>query len=315
MSKLFLIKNPHTFQGEKRLTKEKKYFEGWYYKTSSDDNTIAFIPGISITPNSRKAFIQIITNKDSYYIDYDIEEVEYRLDPFYFKIANNIFSKDQIHIDIKSDDTKIFGNISYSNIQTINTSCISPNIMGPFSYFPFMECNHAIICMKACANGKLKINNKKITFNDSIGYIEKDWGISFPQKYIWNQANDFENESASFMISIADIPFKIFTFQGFICILKIKDHEYKFTTYNGAKIIKYKVSDKQIDIEIKKGKHKLFISSAYNNTNNLIAPKEGKMQTKINESIEGFTKITLKKDEKVIFRDISKNCGLEIVTT
>ena len=63
MKKLYLIRNPELFQGEKYLTKRsnKNYFEGWYFKNSSNNNGISFIPGISISKNERKAFIQVIT--------------------------------------------------------------------------------------------------------------------------------------------------------------------------------------------------------------------------------------------------------------
>lgn len=50
--------------------------------------------------------------------------------------------------------------------------------MGPFSYIPFMECNHSILSMKSSANGLININDKEIKFNNGIGYIEKDWGYS-----------------------------------------------------------------------------------------------------------------------------------------
>lgn len=72
--------------------------------------------------------------------------------------------------------------------------------MGPFSYIPFMECNHAILSMKSKTNGQIKINNNKINFHNDIAYIEKDWGTSFPKSHIWCQANNFQNKTASFMI-------------------------------------------------------------------------------------------------------------------
>lgn len=79
--------------------------------------------------------------------------------------------------------------------------------MGPFSYVPFMECNHVILSMKNNANGHININDNMLNFDNGIGYIEKDWGCSFPKKYIWCQGNNFQNPTTSFMLSIADIPF------------------------------------------------------------------------------------------------------------
>ena len=184
MKKINLIKSPEFFQGKKYLKTNKNYFEGWYFKNTNEKEGISFIPGINITNKDKKAFIQVITNNESYFIDYNIKDFKYNDSPFYIKIGNNYFSKEKVKIDIKDKNLKINGTIKYSNSKNINKNLFSPNIMGPFSYLPFMECNHAILSMKCKANGKLFINNKKIIFNDNIGYIEKDWGCSFPKYYI-----------------------------------------------------------------------------------------------------------------------------------
>lgn len=185
--------------------------------------------------------------------------------------------------------------------------------MGPFSYIPFMECNHAILNMRNRADGEININNNKIIFDDDIGYIEKDWGCSFPKSYIWCQGNNFQNSNASFMLSIADIPFKVFHFKGIICDLIIDNKEFKFTTYNNAKIIKYDVNNSSLNIILKKGNYYLNISSKYNAGLKLFAPVKGKMEKNIFESISTSINVTLKKNNVVIFSDTSKNCGLEIV--
>ena len=44
------------------------------------------------------------------------------------------------------------------------------------------------------------------------------------------------------MISIADIPFKVFSFKGIICVLIIDNQEFKFTTYNNTKLITYDIA-------------------------------------------------------------------------
>ena len=46
--------------------------------------------------------------------------------------------------------------------------------MGPFSYIPFMECNHAIISMQNTINGYININDNLINFNNNKGYIENN---------------------------------------------------------------------------------------------------------------------------------------------
>lgn len=315
MKKLLLIKNPSVFQGEKYLSKNKNYFEGWYFKNTNNKIGISFIPGININKNEKKAFIQVITTNSSYFINYNIDEFKFSSHPFYIKIGNNFFSKDNIHIDINDDtqDLIICGDIRYCNNKNINTNLLSPNIMGPFCYIPFMECNHAILSMKSTANGFIDINNNKIVFDDDIGYIEKDWGCSFPKSYIWCQGNDFQNNDASFMISVADIPFKIFRFRGFICSLIINNKEYRFTTYNNCKIIEYDLNSNLLNITLQKGHYQLNIKSRYDSGLKLAAPVKGKMEKDIFESISAIITVTLKKNDEIIFSDTSTNCGLEIV--
>ena len=48
MNKMFLMKNPDLFQGEKNLNTNKNYFEGWYFKNTNNIESISFIPGINI---------------------------------------------------------------------------------------------------------------------------------------------------------------------------------------------------------------------------------------------------------------------------
>lgn len=315
MKKLFLIENPELFQGAKKLKKKKCYFEGWYFKNNGKENSISFIPGINITSKAQYAFIQVITNDSSYYIDYNINDFSFNHKPFYIKIGNNIFSKDNLHIEIndKSQNLVINGNITYSNHKNISTNWLNPNIMGPFSFVPFMECNHAVISMKNTINGEININDKIIHFQDDIGYIEKDWGCSFPKSYIWCQGNNFENKNVSFMLSIATIPFKIFQFNGLICSLIVDNKEYRFATYNGAKIVKYDIQNNYLNITLKKRDYYLDIYATYDNTHKLLAPIKGNMTKDIFESISTLIKVTLKKKDKTIFSDTSTNCGLEIV--
>ena len=121
MNRLFLIKNPELFQGERILTKNKDYFEGWYFKNTNKENGISFIPGINIEKNKPKAFVQVITNDTSHFINYSINDFSYSHNPFIIKIGNNKFSKDGIHVDIKTEDTNIKGDIKYTNNKNIDT--------------------------------------------------------------------------------------------------------------------------------------------------------------------------------------------------
>ena len=314
MNRLFLMRNPPLFQGESYLNLHKNYFEGWYFKNSNQQEAISFIPGISIE-ETKKAFIQVITDETSYFINYSIQDFHFGVNPFFIQIGNNLFSENGIHIDITQKQLKlsIHGEIQYTNHKPIHTHFLSPNIMGPFSYVPFMECNHAILSMKQEATGFVEINHHSIAFQNDCGYIEKDWGTSFPQSYIWCQGNQFQNTSASFMLSIADIPFQFFHFKGIICVLMLEDKEYRFTTYNGTRLVKAKIEKDLFSITLQKGSYCLKVESKYDSGHKLSAPVKGKMEKNIMESISSSITVTLKKGNRLLFADTSHHCGLEIV--
>lgn len=99
---------------------------------------------------------------------------------------------------------------------------------------------------------------------------------------------------------------------GIIATLIIGDKEFKFTTYNNAKLVEYKVDENSINITLKKNDYFLNIKSQYNEGLKLSAPVKGKMERDVFESISSTILVTLKKNSTLIFSDTSKNCGVEI---
>ena len=173
--------------------------------------------------------------------------------------------------------------------------------MGPFSYFSSMECNHAILSMKSNIDGSLHFNDNLINFNNGVAYIEKDWGISFPKSYIWCQSNEFLAFPANFMLSVAHISFGAINFTGIISDISFENKEYKFTTYYGAKLKKYDISNDSINIEIKQGNKLLTVSSLSENSNFLLAPSKGKMKKEILESISSKINVEIREKDKIVF--------------
>ena len=221
--------------------------------------------------------------------------------------------KEKIEININEENIKINGTIFLKEKENIMTSIVNPNIMGPFSYIPHMECNHAILSMQTLTNGEISIQDETLNFQNNNGYIEKDWGTSFPQNYIWLEGNQFQNKTTSFFLAIATIPYLCLKFKGLICVLIINHKEYRFATYNNTKIKELKHKKGKIYITLKKGKYTLKVEAKEKNTNNLKAPKHGKMNKEILESINSSIYIELKEKGKIIYKDKSNLCGLENV--
>ena len=284
---------------------KKGYFAGWYFKHQSKNYSISFIPGININKNGdRYAFIQVITENSSYNINYDFYDFSISKDKNTIKIKDNIFSLSGIIVNIKDENINIKGKLTYKDITKIKG-----NIMGPFSYFPFMECIHGVLSLNHSVEGNLKVNNEQIKFINAKGYIENDSGKSFPKNYLWLQSNYFMKKNASIMVSIADIPFLGFEFKGCIAIVYYEGKEYRLATYNGVKIISYN----EKGLIIKRGPYRLEVEIRSLSPQKLLAPNSGDMIRKIKENISCNANFKFYKNDKLIFDLDSNKTSFEYV--
>jgi hypothetical protein len=312
--------NKTLFQGSKKMH-HKNYFEGWYFKQVTKDKefVISFIPGMSTNVEDPHAFVQCIF-KDrigmmkSLYFRYPLETFKYEDDPFSVTIGNNIFKETGVTLDLVDTTYVISGSLTYSNLTPLRKRLIEPNIMGFFSYVPGLECNHDIISMSHEVMGQLSINEDDVIFDHGKGYIEKDWGTSFPEKYIWIQSNHFLLDDMSICCSIASFPVLKLPIQGFFCNLKHNGSEYRFATYNGSRIKAFGVNNKDYNIIIANKKYTLQLKGQLSSSESLVAPNNGKMSYTIKEGLSGIISVVLKSsDGKIIINEHSNHCGIEIV--
>lgn len=310
------ILNPEMFQGE---NKTKNYFEGWYYKIVDRDEThsFAFIPGIAFDENREgHSFIQIIDSIQYHteYFKFPFSSFEYSKEVLDVSIDGNNFKNNGLKVDLNNNKYSVKGSLDFINIEAFPKTLTRPGIMGPFSFVPFMECYHGVVNIHHEIKGGLSINDEFTDFTGGYGYIEKDWGKSFPKWWVWIQSNHFTEERVSMMFAIAKIPWLHRHFTGFISFLKIKDEMYTFATYTGGKVRKLEYTDGNIDIIVQDRKYELSITGTYDEGGVLKAPKNGLMERMISESISSMVKVTLKdKDGNIIFDDYGKNAGLEVV--
>jgi hypothetical protein len=120
--------------------------------------------------------------------------------------------------------------------------------MGPYACVPFMECYQGIISMDHVINGELVIDGERIDFTNGRGYMEKDWGRSFPSAYFWMQSNHFSEAGISLKCSVAKIPWMRGSFVGFIAGVWLKDRLIRFTTYNQSKLRKSYADERNVEI-------------------------------------------------------------------
>ncbi len=309
---------PENYHG---FGKKRNFFEGWYYKliTKNRDFSLAIIPGISYSKNGKNShsFIQFYNGKKlkADYFYYDVQDFLCSKKIFELKIKNSIFKKDYLKLDINDKQNSISGELFFENLNGWPISFLSPNIMGCYGLLGFMECYYHVLSFKNEIKGFLYINGEKIDFNNGYGYIEKNWGKSFPSAWVWLQANQFENyPDSGFMFSVARIPFLNMKFNGFVGGLFYKATLYPFATYNGANIKELDIQENSVKIQIISKKYILNIKAERKDGFYLPYPTNSGMNGKISESLNStiFVEIIERENNNILFKDKSIFSGLEI---
>ncbi len=309
------IFTPLTFQGN---LNKNKYFEGWYFKHVSKNrkHVLSFIPGIALTETDKHAFIQIIDgiSGKTWNITYPLSEFSSSKKVFKIKVGDSVFTETGIELNIQSEEITVQGKIQFTNLIKYPTTLLSPGIMGWYSFVPFMECKHGIGSVSHNLNGDITINNKSINFSSGTGYIEKDWGTSFPESWIWLHCNTFDQGRNSFTFSVAKIPWLGNFFIGHICFLYLDGIFYLFATYNNSKIANLKFADKKLEFKLTNKNHYLKVTATQKQSGNLKAPVTGEMNRIIKESINSEVHIELFRNSGELIGQLKgERAGLEVI--
>ncbi|MCK5730921.1 MAG: hypothetical protein KAH68_07595 [Draconibacterium sp.] len=309
------IFTPLVFQGN---LNKKKYFEGWYFKHVSNnrEHVLSFIPGIALTKADKHAFIQIIDgiSGKTWNINYPLSEFSSSKNEFEIKVGKSVFTETGIELNIESDEITVKGKIQFANLTKYPATLFSPGIMGWYSFVPFMECKHGIGSVSHSLRGAITINNKNVNFSEGTGYIEKDWGTSFPESWIWLHCNTFNKGRNSFTFSVAKIPWLGNFFVGHICFLYFDDKFYLFATYNNSKIVNLKFANKKLEFELRNKNYHLKVTAVQKQSGNLKAPVIGEMNRIIKESVNSEIQIELFENSgELIGKLKGERAGLEVI--
>jgi hypothetical protein len=295
--------------------KTRRYFEGWYLKIvdKTEKYAFAFIPGISMSPDgTAHAFIQVLDGKQctSAYHRFSSEDFLPSEYDFNLQLADNQFSTQFLTLNLPN----IVGQLQFQQTIPWTKMLGAPGIMGWFSFVPFMECYHGVVSMNHTLIGSLEINGEMVDFSGGRGYIEKDWGISFPRGWIWLQTNHFNNDlnaPISLIASVAHIPFLGMHFIGYIVGFWFKGKLHRFATYTGAKM-KAQLIDNQVSLSFKDSQYQLDINATKAGTGNLISPIQGEMTGKVSESLQAIIHIRFFERGTLVFEGDGRNAGLEV---
>ncbi|MFK7936140.1 MAG: tocopherol cyclase family protein [Saprospiraceae bacterium] len=293
--------------------KTHNYFEGWYFKIVDPTEQYAFalIPGISLGKDgTQHAFIQSLDGKQrrTAYHEFTAAEFQPAADRFALQLGNNFFSVNRMKLDLP----ELKGEVAFSNLHPWPKMLGAPGIMGWYSFVPFMQCYHGVVSVDHNISGSLEVNGKTVSFDGGKGYIEKDWGRSFPSSWIWMQTNHFgQDMPISLMASVARIPWLGNHFVGYIVGFLYKNKIHRFATYTGAKM-KAEIVNDQVKLSFKDSRYRLEITAERTDGGNLISPIDGNMVGKVNESLQSEIYVTFYERESLIFEGTGRNAGMEV---
>lgn len=308
------LNNPQdAFKLQGRLN-NPNYFEGWYYKHVHEDSqkSISFIFGFSTHQKNPHSFIQVIETDPlkTHYFSFPLESFQKEGDGY--RIEEAFFSKEKLILNLEKEAFKCKVNLDYHQSIALKASLYAPSIMGPFAYLNGMECNHGIVSMKHQITGHIMMNGIDLHFKEDSGYIEKDWGRSFPKRYIWLQGNHFKDPNDYFMLSVAEIPFGILDFEGIIGEFNLAGKSYRIATYYGAKRTSLQSQDTTLSLRIQQARYRFEIDAEVKEKGSLVSPLMGEMKAIIKEGLGGTVCLKVYERNKIIFESCSKNCGIEV---
>ncbi|MFK8102166.1 MAG: tocopherol cyclase family protein [Saprospiraceae bacterium] len=295
--------------------RRKRFFEGWYYKivNEKEDRAFAFIPGIAMDEQGKQqAFVQVLDGKKmkAAYHEFAAKDFVPEAGKFELSIGANYFSRRTLRLALPD----VWGELNFIGQVPWSSSWYSPGIMGPFSFVPFMQCYHGILSMDHQIEGQLTIEGVEIDFTGGRGYLEKDWGHSFPSAYIWMQSNHFKTPGISLKASVAKIPWMGTSFVGFIAGIWLQDRLIEFTTYNFTRLRRSFADQEEVVLHLENRHYRLQIRADREAATQLASPIIGFMEGRVEESMTAKLEVELfdKKTKQLILQDVGRNAGLEV---
>ena len=297
-----------------------RYFEGWYFKCVDAARTcpIALIPGVSFDAagGSSHAFVQVVRpGGATTYLEYPIADFSFDARRFEIAVGPNSFSASGMALDFSGDGLELHGSVGFGPLCPWPVTFGNPGIMGWYRFVPRMECYHAVCSLDHDLTGALVVDGVQVDFGGGRGYIEKDWGRSFPSSWVWAQSNHFDEVGTSVTLSVARIPWMGGSFVGFIGGVLIGEDLYRFTTYTGARLTAFSSWPGGAKMTLEDRTHRLEAEVDSADPAPLKAPVHGRMVARADESLDAQIRVKLTRlsDGEVLLDDCGLHAGVEVM--
>jgi hypothetical protein len=185
--------------------------------------------------------------------------------------------------------------------------------MGWNRSVPFMETYHGVLGLDHTVDGELAIDGVALGFDGGRGYVEKDWGRSFPSAWVWAQSNHFGQPGTSVTISVARIPWLGGSFVGYIVGLLHDGVLYEFTTYDGARMQAFSITDGQACMTLARADLTLDLTIDGAHPGKLRSPVLGAMEGTVWESLDARIGVRLMRGRSIVFEGRGLHAGVELM--
>lgn len=295
---------PEAFQGRYG---RKRYFEGWYFKFAFPSHSFAVIPGVSLSADDPHAFVQVIRSdvRAAGYTRYPVSEFSAQTKPFVLRVGPNQFSLECVEVHLPGLDATL----ELDGVVRWPASALSPNSMGWYAFWPFMECSHLVLVLDATAEGVVNGRNVRGRI-----YVEKDFGRSFPDAWVWFQSNSFESRGLSVTCSIGRVPLLGRGFRGVMAGVLLDGTVHRWTTYTGARVEELVAHEGGVELCLSRGtdasqRLELRVDKAAGSE--LRSPIFGRMDGRIEETLDAQVELRLSTAGTTIFKGTGRHTGFE----
>jgi hypothetical protein len=307
--------HPSRYQGS---ATRAGHFEGWYFKVvdAPGAEALAIIPGVAVDRAGRHPFVQVMRgNGWSHWFDLPEGSFSAAKDRFEIRVDACRFGDREVVLDLDDGAARVRGSLALGEPVPWPVRPLSPGIMGPFRFVPFMECYHGVLSLDHSVDGTLEIDGEALAFDGGRGYTEKDWGRSFPSAWVWVQSNDFGRTGVSLTASIARIPWLGSSFVGSIVGLLVDGRLYRFATYTGARLVSLSHPPGGVDFVLHDRHHRIEASACGAVPGVLRSPLLGRMVGQVEESLRGTVAVRLtdRASGHVVFAGEGRHSGIELM--
>jgi hypothetical protein len=311
---------PALYQGGRT---RRRYFEGWYFKCvdAGEEHPVAVIPGVSYAADGSRAqaFVQLIRRGGhTRFFEYAAADFSFAArPPFRVAVGPNTFAADGMTLDLHDAQGAVSGHVGFGPWRGWPVRPFSPGIMGWYRFVPRMECYHGVLSLDHSLHGALSVDGDTLDFGGGCGYVEKDWGTSFPSSWVWMQSNTFGTPEISLTCSVARIPWVTGAFVGHIAGLLHGGRLYRFATYTGAKLAGVETWDGGAHVVLRDARKELELRAEGGAAGDLKAPVLGAMEGRVGESLGASVSVRLRElrggRPETVFEGGGRCAGLEVV--